>query len=472
MDRMNMSVLEDKRIGRLMFKLTIPAFMGMFVMTLYNVIDTIFIGHYVGTLGIAGLSIVFPIQMLAMGMGMLTGMGGASVVSRLIGAQNVARAERALGNALCLNIILSTVIMVVGLSAAEFWLGLVGASETIMPYALDYMTFILVGMIFQTFSMANNGLITSEGNARVAMMGMVIGAGSNIVLDALFIIPLHMGIKGAAIATTIAHLISAIYFLNYWIRGKGYLRIHLKNFILELGIIKDIMIMGVSALGRTFAGSLSAIFVNRALAEYGGDYAISTFGILNRIMMFATMPGMVVGHGLQPILGYNFGAKRYDLALKSIKIAMTVSTSWCIIAFFLLYFVPAPFIQIFSSDTELIEMASSASRNIFLVLYLMGLVFTGSMVFMAIGKAKEAFITSITQRALFLVPLVFILPPAMGIDGVWLSFPVSDGLSFILTLALLIPVWRQFKRLGDQSQESLEIPEKSSELTMSEIGET
>ena len=472
MDRMNTSVLADKRIGRLMFKLTIPAFMGMFVMTLYNVIDTIFIGHYVGTDGIAGLSIVFPIQMLAMGMGMLTGMGGASVVSRLIGAQNVARAERALGNALCLNIILSTVIMVVGLSAAEFWLGLVGASETIMPYALDYMTFILVGMIFQTFSMANNGLITSEGNARVAMMGMVIGAGSNIVLDALFIIPLHMGIKGAAIATTIAHLISAIYFLNYWIRGKGYLRIHLKNFILELGIIKDIMIMGVSALGRTFAGSLSAIFVNRALAEYGGDYAISTFGILNRIMMFATMPGMVVGHGLQPILGYNFGAKRYDLALKSIKIAMTVSTSWCIIAFFLLYFVPAPFIQIFSSDTELIEMASSASRNIFLVLYLMGLVFTGSMVFMAIGKAKEAFITSITQRALFLVPLVFILPPAMGIDGVWLSFPVSDGLSFILTLALLIPVWHQLKRLGDQSQESLEIPEKSSELTMSEIGET
>ena len=460
MDRMNTSVLADKRIGRLMFKLTIPAFMGMFVMTLYNVIDTIFIGHYVGTDGIAGLSIVFPIQMLAMGMGMLTGMGGASVVSRLIGAQNVARAERALGNALCLNIILSTVIMVVGLSAAEFWLGLVGASETIMPYALDYMTFILVGMIFQTFSMANNGLITSEGNARVAMMGMVIGAGSNIVLDALFIIPLDMGIKGAAIATTLAHLISA------------YLRIHLKNFILELGIIKDIMIMGVSALGRTFAGSLSAIFVNRALAEYGGDYAISTFGILNRIMMFATMPGMVVGHGLQPILGYNFGAKRYDLALKSIKIAMTVSTSWCIIAFFLLYFVPAPFIQIFSSDTELIEMASSASRNIFLVLYLMGLVFTGSMVFMAIGKAKEAFITSITQRALFLVPLVFILPPAMGIDGVWLSFPVSDGLSFILTLALLIPVWRQFKRLGDQSQESLEIPEKSSELTMSEIGET
>jgi Na+-driven multidrug efflux pump len=156
--------------------------------------------------------------------------------------------------------------------------------------------------------------------------------------------------------------------------------------------------------------------------------------------------------------------------LKAIKIAMTVSTSWCIIAFFLLYFVPAPFIQIFSSDSELIDMASKASQHIFLVLYLMGLVFTGSMVFMAIGKAKEAFITSITQRALFLVPLVYILPPAMGIDGVWLSFPISDGLSFILTLALLVPIWRQFKRLGNQSQESIEIPEQTSELSMTEIG--
>lgn len=459
MDRTNKSVLDDKRIGRLMFKLTIPAFMGMFVMTLYNVIDTIFIGHYVGTLGIGGLSVVFPIQMLAMGMGMLTGMGGASVISRLIGAKNIGRAERALGNALSLNIMLSTIIMVLGLSNSDFWLRLVGASETILPYARDYMTFILVGMIFQTFSMANNGLITSEGNARVAMTGMIIGAGSNIVLDALFIIPLDMGVKGAAIATTIAHLISAIYFLSYWLRGKSYLRLHQQDFALDLGIIKDIMVIGVSALARTLAGSLSAIFVNRALVEYGGDYAISTFGILNRIMMFATMPGMVVGHGLQPILGYNYGAKRYGLALKGVKTAMTVSTSWCIISFFLLYFVPAPFIRVFSSDPDLIEMASHASKQIFLVLYLMGVVFTGSMVFVAVGKAAQAFITSITQRALFLVPLVFIFPPLWDIDGVWLSFPVSDGLSFILTVALLIPVWRQFRRLGDQPQEPSGMPE-------------
>jgi Na+-driven multidrug efflux pump len=308
-------------------------------------------------------------------------------------------------------------------------------------------------MVFQTFSMANNGLITSEGNAKVAMVGMVIGAGSNIVLDALFIIPLDMGIKGAAIATTIAHLISASYFLNYWLRGKGYLRIHFSNLILELGIIKDIMVIGVSALGRTLAGSLSAIFVNRALMEYGGDYAVSTFGILNRVMMFAMMPGMVVGHGLQPILGFNYGAKRFGLALKGIKLAITISTSWCIIAFLLLYFVPAPFVRIFSNDSDLIEMASAAARQIFLVLYLMGVVFTGSMIFMSIGKATETFITSITTRALFLIPLVFILPSFWDVDGVWLSFPISDSLSFLLTAGLLTPIILKFRRLSRGAEE-------------------
>ncbi|MBN2238743.1 MAG: MATE family efflux transporter [Dehalococcoidales bacterium] len=453
MAQMNQSLLNDPHIGRLLFKLSLPSFMGMFVMTLYNVIDRVFIGHYVGTLGIAGLSIVQPLQMLGMGMGMLTGMGGASVISRLIGSNNIKRAERALGNALCLNVLLSLIIMAAILIDADFWLRLIGSSESILPYGRDYLTFVIIGMVFQTFSMANNGLITSEGNAKVAMIGMVIGAGSNIVLDAIFIIPLGMGIKGAAIATSIAHLISAIYFLMYWLKGKGYLRLEFQYLKLDLHIIKDIMAIGVSALARTLAGSITAIFINRALVEYGGDFAIATFGILNGIMMFATMPGMVIGHGLQPILGFNFGAGRYHLALKGIRIAMIYATSWCILAFFLLFFVPEPFIRIFSDDPALITMAGDASQKLFAAMPIMGVVFTGSMIFMATGKVKAAFITSITQRALFLVPLVFILPPFWDIDGVWFSFPVSDGLSFVLTLALLVPVLLKFRKLGNHERE-------------------
>ena len=203
MMKKNRNVLDDDRIGRLLLQLTIPAFMGMFVMTLYNVVDTIFIGQYVGTLGIAALSIVFPIQMMSMGIGQMMGMGGASLISRLIGADNVPRAEHALGNAFSGTIILSALVMIVGLSNPDFWLRLLGSSETILPYARDYFTIILYGMFFQTFAMSMNTLIRAEGNARVPMIGMIIGAGINLILDPIFIILLDMGVAGAAWATVI-----------------------------------------------------------------------------------------------------------------------------------------------------------------------------------------------------------------------------------------------------------------------------
>jgi len=204
------NVLDDDRIGRLLLKLSLPAFTGMFVMTLYNVVDTIFIGHYVGPLGIAGLSIVFPIQMLTMGIGQMTGMGGASLVSRLIGARNTPRAEHALGNALTFTIIISVALTVAGLSNPDLWLRLMGSSDTVLPYARDYMTIILTGVFFRTFAMSQNFLIRATGNVRVPMIGMIMGAGLNIALDAIFIIPLGMGVKGAALATVIAKLRSSL----------------------------------------------------------------------------------------------------------------------------------------------------------------------------------------------------------------------------------------------------------------------
>lgn len=308
-------MLDDDRIGRLLLKLSLPAFFGMFVMTLYNVVDTIFIGHYVGPFGIAGLSIVFPLQMLSLGIGQLTGMGGASLISRLIGARNIPRAERAVGNAVTIAIVLSVIIMVAGLSNTDFWLRLMGSSEAILPYARDYMTIILIGMVFMTFAMSLNTLVRAEGNARVAMTGMIIGAVLNIILDAVFIISLGMGIKGAALATVIAHLISVVYLMSYYFTGSSFLKIRSANLVLELNIVKAILAIGIASLARTIAGSLSAVLVNRMLVAYGGDYAVSAFGIIHRIMMFAIMPGIVIGQGLQPVLGFNYGAKRYDRAL-------------------------------------------------------------------------------------------------------------------------------------------------------------
>ncbi len=447
------SVLDDDRIGWLLLKLSLPAFFGMFVITLYNVVDTIFIGHYVGSLGIAGLSIVFPVQMLSMGIGMMTGMGGASLISRLIGADNIPRAEHALGNAITSTVVLSAVITIAGLSGVNFWLRLMGASENILPYAQDYMTIILIGMFFQTYAMAATGLIRAEGNARVPMIGMILGAVLNIILDAIFIIPMGMGVTGAALATVIAQLISVVYFLGYYLNGKGFLftgrsflKIHWRNLVPELSILRDIFAIGIASLSMTLAGSLSAILVNRALITYGGDLAVSAFGVINRIMMFALMPGMIVGQGLQPILGFNYGAKRFDRALRVIKIAVAAATAWGIIAFAVLYTSPEPFVRIFSNESELIDVSTHAAKLLFLAMPLIGFAMVGSIIFQAIGKPIQSFITAISRPALFLIPLIFTLPHFWQLDGIWLSFPISDGLTVILTFLLLVPQVREFRR--------------------------
>jgi putative MATE family efflux protein len=445
MDNQNRSVLDDDRIGHLLLKLSIPAFFGLATMTLYNVVDTIFIGRYVGSLGIAGLSIVFPIQMLSIGIGQMAGMGGASLISRLIGARNIFRAEHALGNALTAGVVLSVTIMLIGSVNVDFWLRLFGSSETILPYARDYMSIILIGMPFMTTAMALNFLIRAEGNARVAMTGMIIGAVSNIILDAIFIIPLQMGIKGAALATLLAHLISVAYFMSHYLLRKSFLRIHSRNLIIEWSILKSILAIGIASLARTMATSLSIILVNRTLVAYGGDLAVSTFGIINRIIMFAIMPGIVIGEGLQPILGFNYGAERYGRALKAIKIAIAAATACCIGVFLVLYFVPEPLVRIFTTDNELIALGSYAAKRIFFASYLIGVIFVGSIVFQAIGKAIQSFITAIARAILFLIPLILILPRFWQLDGVWLAFPITEALTFLLTLALLIPQIRELK---------------------------
>jgi len=455
MNNRNQSVLDDERVGWLLLKLSLPAFLGMFVITLYNVVDTIFIGHYVGPLGIAGLSIVFPVQMLSLGIGQMTGIGGASLISRLIGAGNAPRAERALGNGITSTIVLSAILMIVGLANPDFWLRLMGSSETILPYARDYMTIILTGIVFQTLAMALNGLIRAEGNARFPMIGMIIGAVLNTILCAIFIIPLEMGIRGSALAAVIAQLISVIYLMSYYFTGKSFLKIRSRNLIPETSILKSILAIGIAAFAMTFAGSLSAIFVNRTLEAFSGDLAVSAFGILNRMVMFVLMPGMTIGQGLQPILGFNYGAKRYDRALRAIKLAITVATACSALAFIVLNFVPQPIIRIFTTDNELITLTSYAAKRMFFVIYVVGFIMVGSTVFQSIGKAAQSFVCAIARPVLFLIPLIFILPYYRQLEGVWLAFPLTDILTFLLILSLFIPQIRDFKKKDMLAKEQL-----------------
>lgn len=447
MDNQNQSVLNDDRVGRLLAKLSLPAFLGLFVMILYNVVDTIFIGRYVGSLGIAGLSIAFPAQMLILGMGQMVGIGGASVISRALGAGRPERAERTLGNAVSYSIIIAIVITAVGLANSGSFLRLMGASEAILPYASDYMVIILAGTVFQIFAIVLSSVIRAEGNARVPMTGMIIGGVVNIGLDAAFIIGLNMGMKGAALATITGQIISAVYLLRYYFSGKNVLSLHRQNMSVDSHIAREVFAIGVASFARTIGSSVSAIFVNRVLGTYGGDIAISAYGIINRVIMLAIVPGIVIGQGLQPILGYNYGARRYDRALRVIKIAVIAATVCSTAAFVALHFFPATIVKIFTADSALVGLSSHAASQVFLATYLLGVIMVGSLVFQSVGKATQSIVTSLA-RPLLLIPLIFNLPKLWQVDGVWLSFPIADAIAFGVTMILLIRQIRELKSAG------------------------
>ena len=464
MENRNHNVLNTDRIGPLLLKLTLPAFFGMFVQTLYNVISTIFVGHYVGPLGIGGLTIVFPLQMLAMGFGMMVGIGGASLISRQLGAGKNADAERTLGNGFTISVVLAVIVGIVVLPFMDFWLRLIGASDAILVHAKDYLVFIISGSFFAIFSMALLSFARAEGNARVGMTAMILGAGFSIALSALFIIVFDWGVMGAGLATIISQAISTFYLLAYYLTGSSYLKLRVSNFRPDFRILKDMFAVGISAFTQTVASSLSAMIMINLVISYGGDITLSAFGIVQRLMMFAMMPGMVIGQGAQPILGYNYGAKRYPLLLKTISIAAITSTVLSITVFLIFYFSPQPLMRIFSNDPALVAEGAYVAKLTLLAMPLMGAIHLGTQMFQAIGKGLQAFITAIVRPVVFMIPLVFILSNAWGLDGVLLAFPASDFLTFILILFLISPIIRHFRKAATSEPEDKENPLTPSQL--------
>jgi len=445
---MKNSPLDDRRIGLLLFKLSLPAFIGMFVMTIYNIVDTIFVGHWVGSEGIGALSLVFPIQMFFVGVGQMIGLGASSIISRSIGARDLKRANFALGNALLETLFLSGCFLLLGLWKGD-WLGLVlGASTSLFPYVMDYLGVIILGSFVQVAPLVFGSLIRAEGNAIVPAVSMVGGALLNIGLDALFVIKMNLGVKGAALATVLSQIVSTVWLFSYYLFGKSFVKLHLWTLRLHKDVLFEMNILGVSAFLRTLAGSFSAVMVNRIAILYGGDLAVSAFGILNRLAQLAIMPTMALGQGLMPVLGFNYGASRPKEALKSIWLSLIASEVICGVVFLLIFFWPEPFIMIFTSEDELIAITHFASKRMFLALYLVGFAIVGSFIFQAMGKAREAFITSVSRPLLFTIPLVLLLPKFLGIQGVWLTFPISDILSTLLTFLLLFPYLKRLKEEG------------------------
>jgi putative MATE family efflux protein len=416
-------------------------------MCLYQIVDIIFVGQVVGPTGIAGVALVWPVQMLAMGTGQIIGIGGASLVSRALGSGDIDKAERTLGNAILYSIIIGVLVTIIGLANINFWLKLIGASETILPYAKDYLGIILIGMVFRICGMGISQLIRSEGNARVAMICMVISSILSIVLDAVFILALKMGVKGAAIASVLSDAFTFFYILHYYRFQNSSLKIHMKNFIPERSVTKEILAIGFGPFVTTIGGSLVMIILNRTVVTYGGDFAVAAFGMVQRAMMFITLPVMSIGQGVQPIIGFSYGAGRSDRTLEAIKLSIIVATIFAFIAFLIIFFFPTPLMRIFTQDSELLSVSSYAAKRIFFVVYLVGFQMVSQTVFQALGKAVATFLATVSRQMLFLLPLILILPRFWQLEGLWLAVPIADVLSFILTLAIFLREMRNLKGL-------------------------
>jgi putative MATE family efflux protein len=437
-------ILADEDIGGLLWRLSVPAMIGMAVMASYNLVDAIFVGRGVGTLGIGALAICFPVQLINLAIGQLIGMGAASIISRALGAGDEARAHRAFGNALMLVIILAVILTASALIFLDQLLKVFGATKEILPYARDYLSIILWGTAFRFYAMSQNNIIRSEGRAKVAMTVMIIGAGVNIVLDPIFIFGLGMGMRGAALATVLAQACTTTFIIHYFSSGRSSISMTLRDLLPSPPVIREMLAVGMSSFGRMVAGSAVVVILNRTLGHYGGNLAIATYGVLNRLLHFAFMPMMGFAQALQPVAGFNYGARRFDMARLSLRVSSVRSTVFATGAFVLMVVFAGPMVQLFTRDPELIALSVPALRIVAIAFPVVGLQVMGATMFLALGRAGPALFLSLSRQIIFLIPLVLLLPLAMGLTGVFVAFPVADVLATAVTVVMLR---REFKRL-------------------------
>lgn len=429
--------LGTQPIPKLLANLSIPAMIGMFVMALYNVVDTLFIARGVGILGVSGVSIGFPVMMIMMAIAAAVGIGGASVISRRLGENKAEEADQVFGNVLFSILIVSSFGFIGAFTFLEPLLHLFGATEAIMPYAKDYLFPIMLGAFFFSFAFTTNNIIRSEGNSRFAMMTMIIPSVMNIILDPIFIFSLDMGVQGAALATVISQASVSLVILFYFLNGKSSLNVNLSFLKPQWKVMKEVLAIGMPAFIRQVSGSGMMIAINLMLIKFGGEFEVGVFGIVQKLAMFTIMPMVGVLQGMQPIIGYNYGAKNYERLKETIQLGLKVVSIISTGIFLLMMIFPENLMQIFTGDAATIETGAGAIRIMFALSMLIGAQVVSGGLYQALGMAKPALILSMARQVLFLIPLVLILPYAFGVNGVWLAFPLSDLLAFTLSMVFL-----------------------------------
>ncbi|NLJ79705.1 MAG: MATE family efflux transporter [Firmicutes bacterium] len=431
--------LGEEKILPLLLNFSIPAMVGMLVQALYNVVDRIFVGNGVGPLGLAGLTVVFPVMLVQMAFSMLIGLGATALISIRLGEERREDAEKIMSNAFGMLVLISVFFTILGLSFLDPLIRLLGASETILPYSRDYLSIILYGSIFQSLGFGLNHMIRAQGNPKTAMATMLIGAFTNTVLDPIFIFIFGWGIKGAAFATVLSQAVSAAWVLSFFLRGKSNLHLNLKRVHrISLPIVVQIMSIGFAPFAMQLAASVLNLILNKSLAFYGGDLAISAMGIIFSVNTLFLMPIFGINQGSQPIIGFNFGAKNYDRVRETLFLAIGGATIIVTLGFLATRFFPVQLVSLFGrEDQELTALGIQAMKTVMVMFPIIGLQIVGANYFQAVGKPKKAAFLSLSRQVLALIPLLLILPRFYGLLGVFLAFPFSDVVSTAVTTILL-----------------------------------
>ncbi|MGE0074218.1 MAG: MATE family efflux transporter [Sphaerochaetaceae bacterium] len=436
------------KVSRLLAQFSLPAIVGMMVNALYNVVDRMFIGNAadLGINGLAGITIGFPIMIILMSIGILFGVGGATTFSIRLGEGKVDEAHKVLGNAFALLVGSGILFMVLGEVFLMSLLRMFGASEAVMPYASSYMRVIFLGAIFQVTSMGMNNFLRAAGQPKRAMITMFVGAGINIILDALFIFGFNMGMVGAALATIIAQCVSMIWILSYFLNKKKSRHvITLGSMRLKRAIVASIVALGLPGFLMQLANSVLNVTLNKNLLLYGGDLAVSAMGIVNSVQTMLLMPIIGLNQGVQPIVGFNYGAKKFGRVKTTEALAITVATILVTIGFLVVQLFSMELVSIFTSDAELVEFGSYALRSWFLILPVIGFQVIAANFFQATGRPRSALFLILLRQVILLIPAIVIFPRIWGMPGLVHAAPFADAISSTVT-----GIWFYFgiKRLG------------------------
>ena len=440
--------LETKKISTLLKEYAVPGIIAMTASSLYNMVDSIYIGHIkdVGALAISGLAVTFPVMNLGTAIGTLVGVGASALTSMLLGQKNYVTANKVLPNVVTLNVVLGALFSILVLAFLKPVLYFFGASDAIYPFARDYMVIILAGFIISHLYFGLNALIRATGNPRLAMGLTLFTVISNAILDPIFIFGLGLGVKGAAIATVLCQTISLVYSLVYFSSGKNVIHFGKRIFGFSSKIARTSLGIGLGPFLMNAAACLVSMFINQQLRKYGGDLAIGAYGIINRVSFLFLMVVMGINQGMQPIASYNFGAGKGQRVKEVYWLSVFWATLVTTVGFLVFELFPGAAVSMFTNDAELKGLAVHGMRLMNFTFPIIGFQIISTNLFQCLGMVKKSVFLSLSRQLIFLLPALYLLPLTFGIEGVWLSYPASDVLAFTCTVILIIRLIRQLER--------------------------